>query len=60
MKDKLHPIFIDLCIGDKYIIRLVRTDEKIKGEYTYALKGTPKDIEALQADINDVFPQNRT
>jgi len=59
-QDKTPPRFIELIFGNQYAIRLYKTDDKMGGEPIYRMQGTPQGIEAMQADIDSVFPRTTT
>ena len=60
MTTKEQPLFIEILIEGKYILRFNRTWERKKGDYVYACAGTPTELARLQEDIDSAFEPNPT
>ena len=49
--------FIELVIGDKYILRLWLTALRKDGEPVYELRMTPSEVAFHQSGLDDCFPR---
>ena len=49
--------FMELVIGDKYILRLWLASTKENCEPVYELRMTPKEVEFHQGMLDDCFPR---
>lgn len=49
--------FIELVLGDRYILRLVLTDHQQNGEPVYEMRMTPSELAQQQGWIDNCFPR---